>query len=68
MKNINFLITASLGKALGITGGIILGKVAIISELRKSTYYTSSSPIIPAYLYAYLNAYNLRNKLFKITF
>jgi 7-keto-8-aminopelargonate synthetase-like enzyme len=64
-KNINFLITASLGKALGITGGVILGKVAIISELRKSTYYTSSSPIIPAYLYAYLNAYNLRNKLFK---
>ncbi len=64
MQNRKFLITASLGKGLGITGGIILGNLALISELRKLTYYTSSSPIIPAYLYAYLNSYDLRDKLF----
>ena len=64
MKNINIVITASLGKALGIAGGIILGKSSLISILRKSTYYTSSSPIIPAYLYTYLNTYTLRNQLF----
>lgn len=61
--SVEFIIIASLGKAMGVPGGLILGSKTTLTELRKSVFYTASSPIIPAYLYAYLESQLIRKNL-----
>jgi len=62
------IVVSSLGKALGIPGGVILSDERTIRELRKSPFFGGGSPIIPAYLYAFLRAPSIyqraREKLF----
>lgn len=55
-ENIDVVVVCSLNKALGVPGGVILGKAATLNNLRSSSYYTSASPIPPAYLHAFLHA------------
>jgi 7-keto-8-aminopelargonate synthetase-like enzyme len=55
-SHIRLVVVSSLGKALGIPGGIVLGDEHFIGELRKSPFFGASSPVIPAYLYAFLHA------------
>jgi 7-keto-8-aminopelargonate synthetase-like enzyme len=66
--NINYLIVSSLAKAFGVQGGIILGESEIIDSLKKFVFFSASSAISPAYIYAFLNAKKLydlcREKLF----
>ena len=57
--NVELLVTASLGKALGVPGGVVLGRQARIQRLMKSPFFTAGSPIIPAYLYAFLRAQSI---------
>ena len=45
-------VVSSLGKALGVPGGVVLGDAALTQRLRKSPFFTGASPIAPAYLYA----------------
>lgn len=52
--NLNLVVVASLGKALGLPGGIILGPDTFISNLKSLPFFGGASPIIPAYLYAFL--------------
>ncbi|WP_290710826.1 aminotransferase class I/II-fold pyridoxal phosphate-dependent enzyme [Flavihumibacter sp. CACIAM 22H1] len=51
---IDSIVVSSLGKAMGIPGGIILSNRHTINQLRTSPYFTAASPIAPAYLYACL--------------
>jgi len=55
-SHIQLVVVSSLGKALGIPGGIVLGDQHFIRELRQSPFFSASSPVIPAYLYAFLHA------------
>lgn len=55
-KHIQLTIVGSIGKALGIPGGIVAGSSALISHLKKSPFFTAASPIPPTYLYAFLRA------------
>jgi 7-keto-8-aminopelargonate synthetase-like enzyme len=64
--NIRVIVVASMAKAMGIAGGIILGEQGFIQQVKKSPLFTGASPIIPAFLYAlmksektYLEAYEV---------
>lgn len=68
-SQINTVVVSSLGKALGLPGGMILGSRDMIKLFRKSPYFTAASPMAPAYLHAYLQGVELyaseRNQLAK---
>jgi 7-keto-8-aminopelargonate synthetase-like enzyme len=57
--NIETLLLASLGKAIGIPAGVIAGSPRIIQELRHSGFYAGASPASPAFLWAFLHADHL---------
>lgn len=54
--NVKIIVIASLAKAVGIPGGVILSDKNTIQTIRKNPLFVGASPIIPAYLYAFLNA------------
>ncbi|WPP48270.1 aminotransferase class I/II-fold pyridoxal phosphate-dependent enzyme [Catalinimonas niigatensis] len=58
-QHIQLTIVGSIGKALGIPGGIVAGSKDLIRQLKKSPFFTAASPIPPAYLYAFLRAQSL---------
>jgi len=51
---VDMLMVSSLGKAMGIPGGVLSGSKSFLESIRKSSEYLSSSPISPAYLSAFL--------------
>lgn len=51
-----FFITASLGKALCIPAGVLLGSADAIEALKALPQFGGASPPAPAYLYAWLKA------------
>ena len=53
---VEVIISASLAKAFAIPGGVILGAEKHIEALKKQPLFGGASPIIPAYLHAFLNA------------
>jgi 8-amino-7-oxononanoate synthase len=55
-KNIKIIVIASLAKALGIPGGVILSDEKTIFAISQNPLFVGASPIIPAYLYAFLLA------------
>ncbi|HEY6143100.1 MAG TPA: aminotransferase class I/II-fold pyridoxal phosphate-dependent enzyme [Flavobacterium sp.] len=55
-ENINIIKTASLGKALGISGGVIAGNQSFICEIRNLPCFIGSSGMNPAFLEAYCNS------------
>lgn len=55
-KGFKKIVVASMGKALGMPAGMVLGDSLVIADLRKSTFYSGASPALPAYLYAFLKA------------
>jgi len=61
--NVSLVVVSSLGKALGIPGGAVLGEESIIQTLRKSPYFAGASPVAPAYLSAMLQADKLYSSL-----
>ncbi len=54
--NIKIVVIASLAKALGIPGGVILSDEMAISSIRQNPLFVGASPIVPAYLFAFLAA------------
>lgn len=58
-KNVQIVVVASLGKALGLPGGLVLGPSSIINTIKSKAFFGGASPINPAYLYAFLNAQEL---------
>ena len=54
--NITLVVVSSFGKAMGIPGGIVFSDSKTIGLLKKSPWFNTSSPIPPAYLFAYLRS------------
>ncbi|MFY7827393.1 MAG: aminotransferase class I/II-fold pyridoxal phosphate-dependent enzyme [Flectobacillus sp.] len=52
--NIHLIVTGSLNKAMGMTGGVILGKPEIINHLRHTPMFAGASPMMPALLDAFM--------------
>ena len=55
-ENINIIRIASLGKALGLSGGVIAGNSTFISEMRNLPCFIGTSGMNPAFLETYINA------------
>ena len=55
-SNIKVMVIASLAKALGIPGGVILSDKKTITDIRQNPLFVGASPIVPAYLWAFLAA------------
>lgn len=68
LPNVEVVVVTSFGKAFGIPGGIILGREQLIRQLKENPFFGGASPIIPAYLEAFLRSGRLfseaREKLF----
>lgn len=54
--HVELIVTASLGKALGLPGGVILGRRKRLEQFRKSPFFTAGSPMSPAFLHAFLRS------------
>ncbi|MDN3687872.1 aminotransferase class I/II-fold pyridoxal phosphate-dependent enzyme [Cyclobacterium jeungdonense] len=52
---VEVLVAGSLGKALALPAGIILGNHSLISRVRENPIYRTSSPPAPAFLSAFLD-------------
>ncbi len=53
------VVIASLGKALGLPGGVVLADEALRDAIRRMAYFGGASPVPPAYLHAFLRAGSL---------
>ena len=56
VANVEYIIMSSMGKALGTPGGLIAGSETFIQQLWQRAFFGGASPIIPAFLYAYLSS------------
>jgi 8-amino-7-oxononanoate synthase len=67
-SNVRLVVAGSIGKAMGIPGGVVLGDKELVDQLRHSCFYGGASPVVPAYLYAFLHCERIfekaREKLF----
>lgn len=67
--HVELIVTGSLGKALGLPGGVILGNRARLEQFRESPFFTAGSPMSPAFLHAFLQSgklyATLRQRLFE---
>ncbi|MFB9051569.1 aminotransferase class I/II-fold pyridoxal phosphate-dependent enzyme [Formosa undariae] len=50
------IMVASLGKAMGLPGGIIAGDVSFINEIKSTVTFSTASGMSPAYLEGYLQS------------
>jgi 8-amino-7-oxononanoate synthase len=70
-KNTDFVVTASLGKALGISGGVIFGSKILVAAIWDNPFFGGAAPSVPAYWYAFMKMKQeyqlLRNQLFMNT-
>ncbi|MBK7871725.1 MAG: aminotransferase class I/II-fold pyridoxal phosphate-dependent enzyme [Saprospiraceae bacterium] len=64
--NVELIVVASLGKALAIPGGVILGNKNFIENIWQSPFFGGASPIVPAYLDAFLQAKELYQQAWQI--
>jgi 8-amino-7-oxononanoate synthase len=55
-ENINVIFTASLNKAMGMTGGVIFSGKNILSEIQQSPMFAGASPMMPSLLDAFVNS------------
>ena len=55
-ENINIIKVASLGKAIGISGGVIAGNQSFISEIRSQDCFIGAAGMNPAFLETYVKA------------
>ncbi len=55
-ENINIIKVASLGKAIGISGGFIAGNQLLITEIQNQVSFIGAAGMNPAFLETYANA------------
>lgn len=58
-ENIKIIKIASMGKAFGLSGGVIASNYKIISEIRNQNTFIGASGMSPAFLNTYVNAQGL---------
>ena len=52
----SIIITASLNKAMGMTGGVIFSDMETLSSIRQSPMFAGASPMMPALLETFVNS------------
>ena len=57
--NVRLIITASLGKAMSLPGGVIFSDSQTIQNIRNSAFFGGCSPIAPDHLHAFLQTEEL---------
>jgi 7-keto-8-aminopelargonate synthetase-like enzyme len=67
-ENVGLVVIASLGKALSMPGGVVLGSKKFIQNIWQSPHFGGASPITPAYLHAFLQAQDLYEQQRQILF
>ena len=58
-ENINIIKVSSLGKAFGLSGGVIAGKNSFINLIRNQDSFIGASGMNPAFLETYVNSQEL---------
>ncbi|NSL87801.1 aminotransferase class I/II-fold pyridoxal phosphate-dependent enzyme [Chitinophaga solisilvae] len=61
--HLHYLITASMAKAFSLEAGVVAGNAADIAALKRSSFFTGSTPMMPANAYAWLHAQPLIQQL-----
>ncbi len=62
MPCLEFVVCASLGKALGLQAGAVFGKTERIEEMKSSNFFGGASPAAPFYLGHFMEARELYAK------
>ncbi len=57
--NISYILISSLGKAFGLPGGFIASDQEMIQKIWEHSFFGGASPIIPAYLYAFIKSQSI---------
>ncbi len=57
--SVRLIVTASLAKAMGLPGGVILADPDRLSAIRQTSFFGGASPMAPAVLAAFLRAESL---------
>lgn len=57
--NIRLIVTSSLNKALGMPGGVIFSDREFLTEIKKFSMFSGSSPMMPALLDAFVNSVDI---------
>ncbi len=55
-SHVQVIVISSLGKALGIPGGVVLSNRTVIAQLRNQAFFGGGSPPVPAYLAAFIKS------------
>lgn len=63
--NITNVVTASIGKAMGLPGGAVFSTSEFIDNVLSGPWFGTSSPMNPAYLYAYVNGQSIFTEALK---
>ena len=66
--NAELIVIASLGKALALPGGVILGRQDFIQKILHASQFGGASPMVPAYLDAFLQTQSLYRQARQILF
>ena len=64
-SSIEPIVVASMAKALGLDGGLVLGSSSIINQLKQTSMFLGASPPSPAGMYTFINSAELFNQSFK---
>lgn len=64
-EHVELAVISSLGKAMGIPGGLILGRRPLIDALWHSPFFGGASPPPPAFLFAMLAAKRLYQEAYR---
>ncbi len=55
-SGVRLLVTASLAKAMGLPGGVVLGDADMLTMLRQTAFFGGCSPMPPVFLDAFVRA------------
>lgn len=59
LSHVEYVVVGSLAKGPGLPGGAILGRQELVDALWRSPFFIGASPMVPAYLYAWLHSREL---------
>jgi len=55
-KNLDIVVVGSLGKAFGLSGGLVAGSASLINQIKELAIYKGAAGMNPAFLDCFLNA------------
>lgn len=64
-RHSNSIVVVSLGKAMGLPAGAIIGATPMIHRAKSHPLFGGSSPMVPAYAYAFIHADQMYEKAYE---